>query len=89
MRRETDFRNETSIRRLIRRLVLEEAPLCDVDRQALAKKVVAAYDLRGSVVHTGTLDPNALAEANETALHALKMMLRSRLGFAIAPATCS
>lgn len=89
LRRETDFRKETSIRRRIRRLVLEEAPLCDVDRQALAKKVVAAYDLRGSVVHTGTLDPNALAEANETALHALKLMLRSRLGFAIAPATCS
>lgn len=89
LRSETDFRKETSIRRRIRRLVLEEAPLCDVDRQALAKKVVAAYDLRGSVVHTGTLDPNALAEANETALHALKMMLRSRLGFAIAPATCS
>lgn len=89
LRRETNFRKETSIRRRIRRLVLEEAPLRDVDRQALAKKVVAAYDLRGSVVHTGTLDPNALAEANETALYALKMMLRSRLGFATAPAICS
>jgi hypothetical protein len=80
LRRETDFRKETSIRRRIRQLVLQDAPLSDVDREALAKRVVAAYDLRGSVVHTGGVDPNALAEATETALLTVKLLLRSRLG---------
>lgn len=77
---------QTSIRRRIRQLILQEAPLSDIDRKALAKKVVSAYDLRGSVVHTGTIEPNTLAEANETALHAVKLLLRGRLGLAAAPA---
>jgi hypothetical protein len=78
--RETDFRKETSIRRRIRHLVLNEVPLSDAELQALAKRVVAAYDLRGAVVHTGAVDPQALAEANETALDTVKRILRARLG---------
>lgn len=83
--RETEFRKETSIRRRIRRLVLDEVPLSDADRQALAKKVVAAYDLRGSVIHTASVAPDALADANETALNVVKLLLRARLGLAHVP----
>jgi hypothetical protein len=86
LRRETEFRKETSIRRRIRRLVLDQAPLSDADRQALAKQVVVAYDLRGSVVHTGAVDSKALAAANEVVLHAIKLLLRFRLGLVEAPA---
>lgn len=86
LRRETDFRKETSIRRRIRHLVLQEVPLCDIDREALARRVVAAYDLRGSVIHKGAVNPHALAEANETVLQTVKLLLRSRLGLAAVPA---
>lgn len=86
LRRETDFRKETSIRRRIRRLVLDQAPLSNADRKALAKQVVAAYDLRGSVVHTGAIDSKSLADANEAALHAVKLLLRVRLGLVEVPA---
>ncbi|MCO5105344.1 MAG: hypothetical protein M9919_15215 [Burkholderiaceae bacterium] len=80
LRREIDFRKETSIRRRVRRLVLDVAPLDEQSRQALAKKVVDAYDLRGTVVHTGAVDAQALSEANETALQTAKLILRARLG---------
>lgn len=86
LRREADFRKDTSIRRRIRQLVLQEAPMSELDRETLAKRVVAAYDLRSSVVHTGTLDPQALAAAYDTAQHAVKLLLRRRLGLAGAPA---
>ncbi len=80
LRREIDFRKETSIRRRVRRLVLDLASLDEQSRQALAKKVVAAYDLRGTVVHTGAVDSQALSEANDTALQTAKLVLRARLG---------
>jgi hypothetical protein len=78
--REMDFRKETSIRRRVRRLVLDEAPLGEPDRQALAKKVVNAYDLRGAVIHAGAGDPQAMSEAHDTVLQAAKLILRARLG---------
>lgn len=78
--RETDFRKETSIRRRIRSLVLSDTSLGVDHRKSLAKKAVAAYDLRGSVVHSGTTNPEKLTEAYETALHVVKLLLRSRLG---------
>ncbi|MDO8262090.1 MAG: hypothetical protein Q7T21_02585 [Gallionella sp.] len=87
LRREIDFRKETSIRRRVRRLVLDEAPLDEPGRKALAKKVVDAYDLRGAVVHTGAVDPLALSEANDTALQAVKLILRVRLGLSTTPTT--
>ncbi len=85
LQRETEFRKETSIRRRLRRLVLDEAPLIAAERQAFAKKVVAAYDLRGAVVHAGRGDSKGLADANDTALDAVKMLLRSRLGLIAFP----
>lgn len=85
LRKETEFRRETSIRRRVRRLVLDEVPLNEMEREALAKKVVAAYDLRGSVVHTGSVDFGALVEANNNALVAVKLLLRKRLGLAAGP----
>jgi hypothetical protein len=83
--REIDFKKETSIRRRVRSLMLAEAPLANDARTGLAKKVVEAYDLRGSVVHTGAIDSRALSEANETALKAVKLLLRARLGLAQQP----
>jgi hypothetical protein len=85
LQRELDFRKETSIRRRIRRLVLDRAPLDDVDRRTLANNVRDAYDLRGSVVHGNPIDPEHLSSANEIALRAVKLLLRSSLGFAVAP----
>lgn len=78
--REIDFRKESSIRRRLRRLVLDEAPLDTAGRQALAKKVVAAYDLRGALVHTGAIGSQALSEAHKTVLQSAKSILRARLG---------
>lgn len=83
--RETDFRKETSIRRRIRCLVLSDTSLDDDHRKSLAKKAVAAYDLRGSVVHSGATSPDKLTEAYETALHVVKLLLRSRLGLSEKP----
>ena len=80
LKRETDFRRETSIRRRIRQLVLTEAPLGEVELKALAKRVVDAYDLRGAVVHGSAIHPNALGDASQTALDTVKLLLRSRLG---------
>jgi ATP dependent DNA ligase domain len=83
--REIDFKKETSIRRRLRSLVLEEAPLAKDARIGLAKEVVDAYDLRGSIVHSATVDSQALNEANETALKTVKLLLRARLGLAEQP----
>jgi hypothetical protein len=83
--REFDFKMETSIRRRVRSLVLEEVPLPKVARTDLATKVVKAYDLRGSVLHTGAVDLQALNEAHETTLKAVKLLLRARLGLAERP----
>jgi hypothetical protein len=79
------FKKETSIRRRLRSLVIAEAPLPQRDREDLAKKVVEAYDLRGSVVHRGTVALNKLHEAHSTALQAVKLLLRARLGLAGQP----
>jgi len=83
--REIDFKKETSVRRRVRSLVLAEAPLTQDARDDLAKQVVDAYDLRGSIVHTGAVDSKALNEASETTLKAVKLLLRARLGLAERP----
>jgi len=83
--REIDFKKEISIRRRVRRLVLSEAPLAENARADLAKKVVESYDLRGTVVHAGAVDSQALYEAHETALKTAKLLLRARLGLAKQP----
>lgn len=77
---ELDFRKETSIRRRVRRLILDEAPLDEPDRTALSKQVIRAYDLRGSLAHSGSVNENELCEAHDIALRAVKLILRTRLG---------
>ena len=62
--------------------MITEAPLAQRDRKDFVKKVVKAYDLRGTVVHTGAVDLNKLHEAHSTALEAVKLLLRARLGLA-------
>jgi hypothetical protein len=83
--REIDFKKEKSIRRRVRCLVLSKAPLSEDDKISLAKKVVAAYDLRSTLVHDGVVDSEALGEAHETTLYAVKLLLSVRLRPAIQP----
>jgi hypothetical protein len=85
LQKEIEFRKETAIRRRIRRLVLDNVALDEGDRRALAKKVVDAYDLRGAVVHTGTVDQRELGVANDTALNVVKLLLRRFLGLDVVP----
>lgn len=79
LRRELEFRKETSIRRRVRRLILDEAPLDKPSRQTLAKQVVWAYDLRGALAHSGSVDSDELYKAHDIALNAAKLILRARL----------
>lgn len=79
LHRELDFRKEHSIRRRIRQLILDQPSLKEPEREHFAKQVVAAYDFRGKLVHTG-VKTEELASANETAMQALKLVLRTRLG---------
>lgn len=80
--RELEFRKETSIRRRVRRLILDEAPIDDLSKTALARQVVRAYDLRGGLVHSGSVDENELREAHDITLRAVKLILSARLGLA-------
>ncbi|WP_448131408.1 hypothetical protein [Stutzerimonas chloritidismutans] len=77
--REIDFRKENSIRRRVRKLVLDVVPLPEPELKELARKVVSAYDLRGSLVHTGAVDNQALSDAHAVALKATKLILKERL----------
>lgn len=78
--RELNFRRETSIRRRVRKLILDEAPFDDCGKESLAKKVVGAYDLRGKLAHSGSVDDNKLHEAFDITLQAVKTILRVRFG---------
>lgn len=80
--REIVFRKETSIRRRVRKLILDVAPLPKPELQELARDVVRAYDLRGSLIHTGTVEGLALGDAYAVALKAIKLILKARLGCA-------
>lgn len=80
LKRELDFRKETSIRRRVRELVMSGAGLQDVNRNKLACDVVRAYDLRGQLVHTGTAGDRELHSAFETVFKTTKALLRGKLG---------
>ena len=83
LRREIDFRKETSIRRRIRSLVLDEPALGDtVERQDLARRTVTAYDLRSTITHTGAIAEVALNDAFETIQLVVQRLLLGRLGLA-------
>jgi Apea-like HEPN len=82
---EINFKKEKSISRRVESLVFAEAPLVKDARISLAKKVKKAYDLRSRLVHSRAVDSQALNEANETTLKAVKLLLRARLGLAEQP----
>ncbi|MEK8078567.1 hypothetical protein [Pseudomonas sp. XK-1] len=77
--REIDFRKETSIRRRVRKLVLDVVSLSEPELSELARKVVKAYDLRSSLVHTGDVDAQALNDAYAVTLNVARLILKARL----------
>lgn len=85
LNRELEFRKETSIRRRVRQLILELALLDYEVRTELARRVISAYDLRGELVHSGTVDDGQLREALDVILKTVKLLLRARLGFDVKP----
>ena len=80
LKREFDFRRETSIRRRVRELVTTGAGLAHADRNQLAREVVRAYDLRGKIVHTGVASDDDVYTAHDTIFRTVKALLRGRLG---------
>lgn len=80
LKRELDFRKETSIRRRVRQLVMSGTGLQDADRKQLARDVVRAYDLRGQLIHTGTADEGEMHAALDTVFQTTKALLRGKLG---------
>lgn len=77
--KEIEFRKETSIRRRVRKLILDVTSLSETERTEFARNVVKAYDLRSSLVHTGTVDEQALNNAYAVTLGAVKLILQVRL----------
>jgi len=80
LQRELDFRQEQSIRRRVRRLILDQSILDDAARSSWAKDVVRAYDYRSKVTHTGTIDDAQLHNSFEIAFNTVKVILMARLG---------
>ena len=78
--RELEFRKETSIRRRVRQLVLDVAPLDDAGKNELATRVVNAYDIRSTLVHSGRIADSELREAFEVAFTTVKLLVRALLG---------
>lgn len=85
LQNELKFRKETSIRRRVRRLILDEAVLDQEEKATLAKKVVRAYDLRGKLAHTGFVSSSDLHEAHDIAFSTVKLILQARLGLITPP----
>ncbi len=79
LKRELDFRKETSIRRRVRELIVTSSGL-PADRNSVARDVVRAYDLRSQLVHTGDADEAEVNKASDTVLQVTKALLRGRLG---------
>jgi hypothetical protein len=81
LRREVLFRRERSIRSRIRKHILEVVgAVSPEDAQQTAKMAVRAYDLRGRLVHNGTLAPAELSDGHGAALKALRTLLLASFG---------
>jgi hypothetical protein len=78
--RELQFRKETSIRRRVRQLIIDTVPSNHPNKPALIRRVVEAYDLRGTLVHTGSVDDAHLSEAYDVILGVIKLILRKGIG---------
>jgi hypothetical protein len=81
LRREVMFRRERSIRSRIRKHILEVVgAVSREDAHQTAQMAVRAYDLRGSLLHTGTLTPTLLSDGHGAALKALRTVLLASFG---------
>ncbi|GIW90598.1 MAG: hypothetical protein KatS3mg109_1030 [Pirellulaceae bacterium] len=81
LQREILFRRERSIRSRIRKHILEVVGAVNHDNADLAaQNAVRAYDLRGRLLHTGTLSPTELSEGHTCALQALRTVLLASFG---------
>jgi hypothetical protein len=84
LRRELEFRRETSLRSRVRQLMLDSLAHLPHDEQLRrARKAVWAYDQRSSLIHDGHLPPDRLHEAAEIARRALLDVLRQRVGLPV------
>lgn len=80
LRREITFRRERSIRSRMRNYIIEVVGGVDPEKaRQTAKMAVRAYDLRGSLVHTGTLEATQLSDGHGAALQALRTTLLATL----------
>lgn len=79
LERELLFRRETSIRSRVKDLVLQTFSECSArEAHELANKAVRIYDMRGSLVHDGTLPEKQLAVATKDAQHLVARILRAK-----------
>jgi len=85
LRREVLFRREQSIRSRIRKHILYVVGgVSPRDADATAKMAVHAYDLRGRLLHTGTLAPAQLSDGHHAAHRALRTVLLASFGVSAA-----
>jgi len=81
LRREVVFRRERSIRSRIRQYALAQLSGADQDHAlAIAEMAVRAYDLRGTLLHTGAITPAELSDAHAAALRSVRVLILSRFG---------
>lgn len=80
LNRELDFRRETSIRMRLRTFIRNEfQDKSDHVRVRFESDVIAAYDARGELIHTGSLDPKSLTSAHETVSRIVRLLLGKSL----------
>lgn len=81
LQRELVFRREASLRSSIRKLILDGLKDLPGDNLSMrGKEVVWAYDLRGTLVHDGTVPTADLHRAHEIVYQALIDLLARKLG---------
>jgi hypothetical protein len=81
LQRELIFRREASLRSSIRKLILDSLKdLSENDLIARSKEVVWAYDVRGNLVHDGTVPATDLHRAYDIAYQTLIDLLVRKIG---------
>ncbi len=81
LRREILFRRDRSIRSRIRKHIREVVGAFSAENaQQIAQMAVRAYDLRGTLLHTGSLEAAQLSDGHRVALQALRTLLLASFG---------
>jgi hypothetical protein len=81
LRQEISFRRDRSIRGRLRRHIRDVVGSSDPEKAPqIAHLALRAYDLRGALVHSGTLEPAKLSEGHEAARHAVRALVLATLG---------